>query len=64
MAKKKEVPIRMNSRVRTDQFKFIKDYARMNDMTEGEVYRLALDEFMSKVTTIKPKKPAKVKKEA
>jgi hypothetical protein len=48
--------IRINSRVRKDQIKFIKDFAKKNNLGEGETHRLIIDDFMSKIVAVKPKK--------
>lgn len=39
---------RINTRVREDQKKFIKAEAKRKNLTEGEVFRLIIDSFMSK----------------
>lgn len=45
--------VRINTRIRPDQMKFIKGYAEMKQMTEGETHRLILDYYMSVIA--KPK---------
>jgi len=46
--KLKQLPfVRMNSRVRIDQQKFIKSYARKMRLTDGEAHRQIIDRFMT-----------------
>lgn len=46
--KKKVVPMaRINTRIRQDQHKYIKDVAKKTKMTEGEVFRGIIDGHMS-----------------
>jgi hypothetical protein len=46
MKEKKETLVRINTRIPKEQFVFIKNYAKKNDMGEGEVHRMILDRFM------------------
>lgn len=43
--------VRVNSRIRKDQHKFIKDYAKKNEIFEGEVHRNIIDYFIKKHAT-------------
>ncbi len=47
MNKRKIEPfVRINSRIRKDQMKFVKDFARENGIGEGEAHRQLLDKLM------------------
>lgn len=46
MKNKKETFIRINSRIRNDQFLFVKKLAKEKKFGEGEAHRFILDEFM------------------
>lgn len=46
MKLKREKMPRINTRVRTDQQKFVKDYAKEHKMTEGEAHRFIIDIFI------------------
>jgi len=54
--KNKETFVRINSRVRADQLKFVKTYAKSRGIGEGEAHRIILDEFMSNLISKKTKK--------
>ena len=38
--------VRVNSRIREDQFRFIKSYAAKRGLTDGEAMRVILDNYM------------------
>lgn len=44
---KQEALKRINSRIEPSQFKFIKNYAKKNEMTEGEALRSILESFIN-----------------
>jgi hypothetical protein len=44
--KKKIFTVRINSRVRPEQKEYIKEYSQMTGLSEGEVHRLIIDEFI------------------
>ena len=48
MDKKKEKTIRLNSRVRTDQFKYIKALANKKNSGDAETLRLIIDYYIEK----------------
>jgi len=41
--------VRINTRIREDQMKFIKSYAKKKKITEGEAHRALLDNYMMNV---------------
>lgn len=41
--------VRINTRIRADQMKFIKAYAKKKRITEGEAHRALLDNYMMNV---------------
>jgi len=41
--------VRINTRIRADQMKFIKSYAKKMKITEGEAHRALLDNYMMNV---------------
>lgn len=45
---KKETMVRINSRVRKDQFKFIREEAKKQKVGEGEMHRIIIDYYISK----------------
>ena len=47
MKEKKEKFVRINSRITVNQDKFVKDYAEKHELTEGEVYRLIIQTFIT-----------------
>jgi len=51
--RKTEPFVRINSRVRADQLKFVKTYAKARKIGEGQAHRDILDSF---ILSIKPKK--------
>jgi hypothetical protein len=48
MKAKKETFVRLNSRVRKVHMKLVKDLAKKNGKSEGEVTRIIFDYYMSK----------------
>lgn len=53
---KQENLVRINSRIRKEQFKFVKELAKERKIGEGEAHRLIIDEF---IMTRESKKNAK-----
>jgi hypothetical protein len=50
--KKKKPPVnmvRVNSRIRPDQYRFIKAYAKKMKVADGEAHRAIIDNFMMNV---------------
>ena len=47
MANKKEGMKRINSRVRKDQFNFIRVEAKKKKVGEGEMHRIIIDEYIT-----------------
>ena len=41
--------VRINTRIRADQMKFIKAYSKKHKITEGEAHRALLDNYMMNV---------------
>jgi len=39
--------VRINTRVRSDQHKFIKSLAKKSNITEGDLVRLMIDRYMT-----------------
>jgi hypothetical protein len=46
--KKKETFVRINTRITSVQHKFIKEFAKKNEMTEGEATRFIISDFIGK----------------
>lgn len=46
MKKQTTTYVRINSRVRKDQHAFIKKLAKQGKITEGEIHRMIIDEYM------------------
>lgn len=53
---KKELFVRINSRVTVTQLKFFKQFALEHNLGEGELHRLLLDDFMKRSSQLKIKK--------
>ncbi len=48
MKKKPEVMIRINTRIRPEQYRFVKSLAGERNMGEGEVHREIIDFYIAK----------------
>lgn len=46
MKKQTKPMVRINTRIRDDQSKFIKKLAKNDKLTEGDVLRVIIDEYM------------------
>jgi hypothetical protein len=48
MEKRQQPMVRVNTRIRVEQDKFIKAKAKRENLTEGEAIRLIIDSYMGK----------------